>query len=154
VTPTLQSELKQKKGFVSREEEAFISVLLTADVFSNSFAELLKESGLSPTQYNVLRILRGAGRVGLACGEISERMITRDPDMTRLLDRIEKKGFVTRSRDEKDRRVVLASITKEGLNALKALDKPVSSFHEVNLGHMAERDLVKLVELLESARND
>jgi DNA-binding MarR family transcriptional regulator len=154
VSAALQSELKQKKGSVSREEEAFISVLLTADVLSGRFAELLKESGLSPTQYNVLRILRGSGSDGLACGEISERMITRDPDMTRLLDRIEKKGFVTRSRDEKDRRVVLARITTEGLNTLRALDKPVCRFHEENLGHMAEQALIMLADLLGAARNE
>jgi DNA-binding MarR family transcriptional regulator len=152
VTGKLQSELKQKKPFSSREEEAFISILLTSDVLFGKLTGVLKESGLSPTQYNVLRILRGAGVDGLACGEISNRMITRDPDVTRLLDRLEKRGLASRAREQKDRRVITARITEEGLDLLKCLDRPVDRFNKQVLGHVTEKDLTKLINILEAAR--
>src|SRR5690606_2268200 len=107
----LLTEIKQRKPFACREEAVYLSIIRTADKLGRRFSEMMKSVDLSPTQYNVLRILRGAGGDGLACGAISERMVTRDPDITRLLDRLEKRGLVARSRDKEDRRVVTARIT-------------------------------------------
>jgi DNA-binding MarR family transcriptional regulator len=114
---------------------------------------LLKPLGISPTQYNVLRILRGAGEAGLACREIADRMITRDPDMTRLLDRLEKRQLIGRARDTQDRRVVKTRITPEGLALLSELDEPVRRMHQKQLAHMDERQLKTLNTLLELARS-
>src|SRR5688572_11825070 len=109
----LQSEIKQRKPFQLREEELFLNIVRTADLLARKGSELFKDADLSPNQYNVLRILRGAGAEGLACGEVGERMVTRDPDITRLLDRLEKRDLVRRSREKGDRRVVTARITPE-----------------------------------------
>jgi DNA-binding MarR family transcriptional regulator len=134
------------------EEEAFVNLQKTADALMQGIAVLLKPVGLSATQYNVLRILRGAGKDGLPCGEIGARMITRDPDITRLLDRLGTRGLVTRMREEKDRRVITARITKDGLRMLKELDAPIQQYHQKQLGHMGEKKLVELIWLLELAR--
>jgi len=115
-------------------------------------AELLKPAGLSATQYNVLRILRGAGRQGLACREVGDRMVTKDPDMTRLLDRLEARGLVARSRERQDRRVITTRITAAGLRLLKDLDRPVAELHERQLGHVPGPRLRTLLDLLETAR--
>src|SRR5581483_7743845 len=121
----LKTEIKQTKPFESLETEALLNVARTADFLMRPGAELLKEHDLSPTQYNALRILRGAGKAGLACSEVGERMINKDPDITRLLDRLEERGLVTRARDAHDRRVVTAKITAKALQMLAALDEPV-----------------------------
>ena len=113
---------------------------------------MLKQNGLSQTQYNALRILRGAGADGLPCGEIAERMIRHDPDITRLLDRLEAKGWVKRSRNGKDRRVVTARITPEGLALIQPLDEPVARLLGEMLGHLNEGQLRQLIDLLEGAR--
>src|ERR1700719_5392351 len=105
---------KGERRFGSPEETAFLELIRTTDMLSRGLVRLLKSEALSPTQYNVLRILRGAPD-GLFCGEIASRMITRDPDVTRLLDRMEKRGLISRSRDGRDRRLVLARIAPEGL---------------------------------------
>jgi len=110
------------------EEHAYTALLRTADQLQARFAVWLKPRGLSPTQYNALRILRGAGADGLPCSQIGERMLTHDPDITRLVDRLAKKGWVARVRDPKDRRVVRAHITKKGLALLAELDKPLRAF--------------------------
>src|SRR2546421_11590448 len=102
----LAREIHQNRPFSSVEQEVFLNVLRTADVLTTKLEAILKPFGLSPTQYNVLRILRGAGEAGLACGRIAERMITRDPDVTRLLDRLENCGLIRRARQTDDRRVV------------------------------------------------
>jgi DNA-binding MarR family transcriptional regulator len=115
-------------------------------------AELFRTVGLSPTQYNALRILRGAGEPGLTCGEIASRLITADPDVTRLLDRLEKAQLIARVRSTEDRRVVRARITPAGLEALAGLDGPVAALHVRQLGHMGRERLATLIELLESAR--
>ena len=113
---------------------------------------LLKPAGLSGTQYNVLRILRGAGEHGLACSEIGDRLISRDPDMTRLLDRMESRGWIARAREEKDRRVVKTRITPEGLRILAGLDAPVRELHRRQLRHLPAKQLRQLSLLLERAR--
>lgn len=115
-------------------------------------AALLKPEDLSSTQYNVLRILRGSPE-GLACGEIGNRMITRDPDITRLLDRLEKRGLITRCRETKDRRMVMARITPAGLELLERLDEPVQKAHRAQMGHVGRERLQALCDLLREVRN-
>jgi DNA-binding MarR family transcriptional regulator len=149
---TIGDEIKQTKPFSSLEEEAAIALARTADQIDRAFAELLKQHRLTSTQYNVLRILRGAGSGGLACSEIGERMVTRDPDITRLLDRMERNELCVRSRDPKDRRVILTRITDKGLGLLRQLDKPVRDLHKKVLGHMGEEQLRSLVRLLDRVR--
>src|SRR5436853_2079436 len=119
----------------SREETAFVDLWRTCDLLSRSVAQILKAEEISPTQYNVLRILRGTPE-GLPCGEIAKRMITRDPDMTRLLDRLERRLLVSRSREVKDRRTVITRITAPGLKLLARLDEPVHDAHRTQLGHL------------------
>ena len=134
------------------EEAAFLDLLRTTDVLSRRLVHVLKTEDLSATQYNVLRILRGAPE-GLACGEIAGRMITRDPDVTRLLDRLEKRGLISRDRETKDRRTVMARITPEGLTLLSRLDEPVQAAHRKQLGHLGRERLRTLVKLLSLLRN-
>jgi DNA-binding MarR family transcriptional regulator len=147
----LATEIKKRKPFDSLEQEAMLNVARTHDVLSSEAAEILKPFNLSATQYNVLRILRGAGQP-LGCGEIAQRMITRDPDITRLLDRMEKRKLVSRCRDEKDRRVVCTEITPAGLKLLAELDGVVVKMHRRQLGHLGETKLKQLIKLLEEAR--
>ncbi len=123
-----------------------------ADAQIHAVTALLKARGLSPTQYNVLRILRGAGESGLPCREISNRMIKRDPDVTRLLDRMEAKGWVKRRRGTSDRRVILVQITPAGLELVRSLDEPVRGLHRRRLGRMGAKRLRTLLGLLEEAR--
>jgi DNA-binding MarR family transcriptional regulator len=148
----IQAELKQKKPFSCREEELFLNILRTSDQLMRRVADVLKPADLSATQYNVLRILRGAVPEGLACGEISDRMVTRDPDITRLLDRLEKRGLVARSREKADRRVVTARITDTGLELLRKLDETVVRLHKAQLGHLDAKSQEGLIRLLEQAR--
>ncbi len=148
----IQAELKQTKPFSSLAEEAYIALMRTADQLQWQGAELMKTFGVSPTQFNALRILRGAGPKGLPCSEISERMINRDSDITRLLDRLEKRGLAERCRESNDRRVIMARITPAGLGLLKKMDKPVEEFHHKLLGQMGEQRLHALLGLLEEAR--
>ena len=121
-------------------------------MLSRGLIHVLKAEELSATQYNVLRILRGSLE-GLACGEIASRMITRDPDVTRLLDRLEKRGLISRCRETKDRRTVMARITPEGLKLLARLDEPVQAGHRKQLGHLGRERLRLLTELLSAARS-
>lgn len=151
MTGRLGEEIKQQRPFQSLEQEALLNVLRTADVLMQRLTAVLKPFKLSHSQYSVLRILRGAGPDGLACREISERMISRDPDITRLLDRLEARGLVARTRAEKDRRVVMARITPEGLRLLEALDEPIAEVDRQPLQHLGEQRLRTLIELLELA---
>ena len=128
-----------------------MDLLRTTDMLSRGLVRILKTEDLSATQYNVLRILRGSPD-GLPCGEIASRMITRDPDITRLLDRLEKRGLISRSRQTKDRRMVLARITPDGLKLLARLDEPVGDAHRKQLGHLGRERLRALTELLHAAR--
>jgi DNA-binding MarR family transcriptional regulator len=148
----IQAGIPQGKPLSSPEEEAFVVLLRTADQLQWRAVELFKPHGLSPTQYNALRILRGAGTEGLACTEVGERMINRDPDITRLLDRLERRGLIQRSREPKDRRVIKTRITPEGLDLLKSLNRKVAEFHRQLLGHLGRERLEHLVQLLETAR--
>jgi len=129
-----------------------LDLLRTTDMLSRGLVGVLKSEDVSPTQYNVLRILRGAPD-GLPCGEIASRMITRDPDVTRLLDRLEKRGLISRGRETRDRRMVLARITAEGLKLLARLDEPVQAAHRKQLGHLGRERLRVLTELLRVSRS-
>ncbi len=133
-------------------EEAFLGVLRAAEALLRDVELLLKPADLSHTQYNVLRILRGAGPQGLACREIGERMLTCDPDITRLLDRLEARGLVRRERERRDRRVAKTRITDEGLRILRGLDAPVAELHRRQLQQLPGRRRRLLVRLLEQVR--
>ena len=146
----VQAELKPKPGSCP-EEVTYLEMLRTIEALSHRFAQVLKTEDLSSTQYNVLRILRGAYE-GLPCGEIGNRMVTRDSDITRLLDRMEKRALVSRCRESKDRRTVLTRITPAGLELLARLDEPVRAVHRERLGHLGVERLQVLTELLCLAR--
>ena len=148
----LQAEIKQTKPFARLEDEAFVNLVRTADRLMAASAQVMKAWDISPTQYNVLRILRGAGGEGLCCGEVGERMITRDPDITRLLDRMESRGLVTRARDRKDRRVIAVRITGAGLRILEEMQPTLEEFAERHLGRLGPEKLRNLIDLLEMAR--
>ena len=150
----LQAELKQKLPFRSREQEVYLALLRTADTLQASVEARLKEFGLTGTQYNALRILRGAGADGLPCSEIGERMITHDPDITRLLNRLEKRGLVSRARAKTDRRVIHGKITAAGQKLLREMDEPVERHNREMLKHVGQDDLAKLIELLEMVRGE
>ena len=142
---------KRRRRVGSAEETAFLDLLRTTDMLSRGLIRVLKSENLSSTQYNVLRILRGAP-AGLFCGEIADRMITRDPDVTRLLDRLEKRNLISRCREAKDRRTVMARITPDGLKLLARLDEPMQAAHHQQLGHLGRQRLQALAELLRVAR--
>ena len=153
MTTKLQKELKQTKPFKSLEEEVVLNVARTAEVLASASAEVFKRVDLTPTQYNALRILRGAGAEGLACREISERMVTKESDITRLLDRLEGRGLISRERPANNRRLVITRITKEGLRVLAELDEPVSESHRRQVGHLGKAQLKTLNKLLETLRS-
>ena len=151
---SLQKEIKQRKPFASLEQEVVLNVMRTAGALRQGTTELLKPYDLSAPQYNVLRILRGAGDEGLPCSEVGDRLVSRDPDVTRLLDRLEKRGLIERGRSEADRRVVTATITKNGTELVNELDTPVTEMHASQLGHMKKKEMKKLVNLLEKVRRE
>lgn len=148
----LRDEIKQSKPFPSLETEVFLNLARTADDVMRVIAEVLKPAELSTTQYNVLRILKGAGGEGLACSEISERLVTRDPDITRLIDRLAQRGLVERERSTSDRRVVLVKITKAGVELIAKVERPGLEAAKKKLAHMTEKQMRELVELLELVR--
>jgi len=125
---SLATTLKQNRPFVSLEQEVYLSILRTASELSHAVDQFFRPFDITPSQYNVLRILRGAGTGGLCRNEISERMVTATPDMTRLLDRMEKSGWVTRERAVEDRRQVSTHITKSGMELLARLERPTGDF--------------------------
>lgn len=135
------------------EEALFVELVRTADRLSRGPAQLLRKHQLSPAPYNVLRILRGAPD-GLLCGEIAARMITREPDITRLLDRLEKRGLIRRCREDEDRRRVLVRITPAGLDLLSRLDPPIQQLHRRQLGHLSGKPLQTLSKLLAAVHED
>lgn len=139
------------RGSGGFEEQVFVALAITTDQLARRLEPVLRAAEISPTQYNVLRILRGTPE-GLACSEIGNRMISRDPDITRLLDRLEKRGLVSRCRETRDRRMVLTRITEAGLKLLEQLDGPVLETHRLLLGHLGPEKLRNLLKLLEEAR--
>jgi DNA-binding MarR family transcriptional regulator len=150
--PTLQDELKQSKPW-SLEEETFLNIARTAAVLEHALVQALKPLGITPTQYNVLRILRGAGDGGLSRNEVRDRLIALVPDVTRLIDRLEEAQLVARERGTADRRIVTTRITAQGLALLAQLEEPVSDAHKQQLGHMTGEQLRSLIDLLALARS-
>jgi DNA-binding MarR family transcriptional regulator len=148
----LSTEIRQTKPFESLGEEVFLSLQRTAALLLRRVGKEMEAQDITPAQHNVLRILRGAEPDALTCGEIGDRLVSPGPDVTRLLDRLEKQGLLRRLRDEQDRRVVRARITEKGLAVLEEIDKPVERVLRELLGHLGEKDLQRLVELLERAR--
>ena len=149
---SLRDEIKQRKAFGSLEQEASLSIARTAALLTHRFAESLKSYGITPTQYNVLRILRGAGVEGLCRNEIRDRLVAQVPDVTRLLDRLEEAGLVQRERSARDRRLVTTRITRDGLKLLTRLDDPVVKTQEGQLGHLSQAQLRTLIDLLGTVR--
>jgi DNA-binding MarR family transcriptional regulator len=149
---SIQEELKQRKPFRTLEEETSVSLARTAALMEYAAAEVLRRRGLTPTQYNVLRILRGAEPDGLGRNEVRERLVFKVSDATRLLDRLEQMGLVARTRGGEDRRIVVARITRKGLELLAPLDGEIEQFHRRKLGHMGARKLRTLLNLLAEAR--
>jgi DNA-binding MarR family transcriptional regulator len=144
----MDSKRKDSCNSGNLEERLFVTILKVADSLSQDSEQLIKSTGLTTAQYNVLRILRGAEPEGLACSSIGERMISHDPDMTRLLDRMEKRSLITRERQKDDRRVVKTHITEEGLALLKKLDLPIREHHKRTFQHLSQSKLKALEQLL------
>lgn len=150
---TAMSSSFHKKFDALAEAGLFVAFMQIADTLGAQAEQVVKTAGLTAAQYNVLRILRGAGSAGLACREIGERMISRDPDITRLLDRMEKRNLITRERQSDDRRVVKTYVTPEGLEVLKNLDRPVSALHKRQFQGIAPAKLKILAAMLEEIRS-
>ncbi len=148
----LRREIRQQKPFGSLAQEAHLNIQRTQAAIDDGLEQLLKAHGVSGTQYNVLRILRGAGNDGLCRQEIADRLLTRMPDVTRLLDRMEEAGLVERERSATDRRIVSTRLTKTGRSLVDSLDTPVLEEHERVLGHLTTAQLRMLIELLTLAR--
>jgi DNA-binding MarR family transcriptional regulator len=148
-TQAMEPRSKPSGPVPSLETLLFVALLQAADSLGQQVEQLLKTAGLTGTQYNVLRILRGAGPEGLPCRGIGDRMISHDPDMTRLLDRLEKRGLITRARQTDDRRVVKTRITPQALSLLETLDRPVRELHKRQFRHMPAARLKMLSELME-----
>lgn len=154
MTGLLQHEIKQSRPFDDLRIEAYLNLLRTADLLQRLVEGVLKPHGLTQPQYNVLRILRGAGAAGLPVGEIGARLITHDPDITRLVDRLERRALVERGRATEDRRVVLVRITADGLTLLADadLDRQRTAAHATSLGRLSDADLATLIDLCERIR--
>ena len=149
----LLAEIQQTKPFELIEQEAVLNIMRTAEVLSRHNGAFLREYQLSEAQYNVLRILRGAEPTGATCSQIGERMITRDPDITRLLDRLESRGLVNRERSKEDRRVVVSRISAAGLTLLGAMDEPLRKVLRDRMGRMGRDSLQTLIGQLEQVRD-
>ncbi len=153
-TPTsLQHEVGKQHPFDAPEQEAYLNLMRAHAVLSRAFAGLFKEHGLSDAQYNVLRIVSSAGKEGLRTETIGARMVAQDPDTTRLVDRLEKAGLVTRKPAPEDRRCVVVAATDAGLLKLRELNDKVFGMHRAQLGHMTASDLNQLSRLLFRARH-
>ena len=151
----LARDIKQTKPFASPVLEVYFNLLRTTDELARVSAALLRTHDLTETQYNVLRILRGAGDAGLPCSEIGNRLITHDPDVTRLVDRLEKRGLVTRTRDSGDRRVVTVRITISGMELIASCDmdrRIIEAFRD-RFARLSEDDCRTLITLLEQLRD-
>jgi len=150
----LQDEIRQSKPFERREDEALLSILRTATVLDHGMTEALRPHGITPTQYNVLRILRGAGLRGLCGREVAERLVSRVPDVSRLLDRMEEAGLLSKERDAGDRRHVTARITPRGRRVLAQATPALAAFGRGRAERLPERALAALVRHLEVIRDE
>lgn len=149
---TLRDELRQRKPFTSLEHEAHLSIIRTAALLEDAFEQVLKPHGITGAQYNVLRILRGAEPDGLCRNEIRDRLVTRMPDVTRLLDRMEEAGLVTRERSDEDRRLVNTRLTKAGRRVVDGLDAAEGTEHAREFRHLDRAQLRTLIDLLQLVR--
>jgi DNA-binding MarR family transcriptional regulator len=149
----LKHEIKQQAPFINQEEEALLNLVRTSDFLQRAFQHKTRDWGLTSTQYNVLRILRGAQPVGLQCAAIGERMVTAEPDITRLLARLKAHKLVRQHRDQHDRRVVWTQISDAGLKLLREMDPLIERMPAELLGHMSRAELTELIRLLEKARH-
>ncbi len=129
-------------------DRAYVAVLRAANLLQAGASDLLRAHGLTHNQYNVLRILRGAGEDGLTCGQIGDRMLNRDPDITRLLDRLEKAGLAVRHRSARDRRTVVTRIIEPGLRLLGALDEPIRNLHRTQFASLDRAAVERVIESL------
>jgi DNA-binding MarR family transcriptional regulator len=152
MSASLAEEIKQAKPFASLKEEVWLNLSRTAATLGHELEQRLRTRGLSTTQYNVLRILRGAGAEGLCQYEIRDRLVAQVPDVPRILERMEKAGWIKRNRGEVDRRMVIASATDEGLRLVAELDRPMEEWMEGLIGDLAEADMKTLNDLLVRAR--
>lgn len=150
---TLREELKQNKPFSSIEQEALLSVVRTSAQLMDKFELFLRPYGITSTQYNVLRILRGAEPGGLCRNELRDRMLTRMPDVTRLLDRMEEAGLVERTRDTEDRRMVSSRITGKALQLLATLDPIVAENEKHFFAGISPEQIHVLIDVLDVIRN-
>lgn len=148
----LQAEIGQTRPFALIEEEAALNVIRTAEVLQRAMTDFLGKFDLSPVQYNVLRILRGAGAAGATCSQIGERLLTRDPDITRLLDRMEARGLMARERSSEDRRVVITRISQAGIALVDRIDQPLRAMNKSKLGKFGRAALAELISGLERIR--
>lgn len=149
----LKTEIRQTKAFPTLHEEAFLNLERSAAMLQDAFEQMLKPHGITGTQYNVLRILRGASPTGLCRNEIRDRLVTRMPDVTRLLDRMEDAGLITRERSTEDRRQVSTQLTKQGRKLVDSLDTAVTAEHKARLSHLTAAQLRSLIELLTLVRS-
>lgn len=149
----LKTEIRQTKAFPTLHEEAFLNIERTATQLADAFEQMLKPHGITGTQYNVLRILRGAGANGLCRNEVRDRLVTRMPDVTRLLDRMEDAGLIVRERSTEDRRLVSTQLTRQGRKLVDSLDAEVTAEHQARLGHLDADQLHTLIELLTLVRH-
>jgi DNA-binding MarR family transcriptional regulator len=148
----LKREIAQERPFSSTEEEAFLNLMRTTDCLQRAFQRRTRDWGVTSTQYNVLRILRGAHPTGLTCSAIGDRMITAEPDITRLLGRMKTLKLIKQQRDKHDRRVVWTQISAAGLELLGKMDAEITQMPRDLLGHLDRKDLDELIRLLELAR--
>ena len=153
VASKLAAEIRQSRPF-ALPEEALLNLVRTHEFLLQRQTEFFKQYQLTPTQYNILRILRGAGEAGITCSACSERMVAADPDITRLLDRLEGRELIRRERGSQDRRVVISRITAQGLTLLEAIDKPLAKFVRALMGRVGPEKLAELIEILESLREE
>jgi DNA-binding MarR family transcriptional regulator len=153
MSPGIQQELKQKKPFRTLQQEAYLSVVRTSTVLTDAMEDLVKSRGISATQFNVLRILRGSGAEGLCRNALRDRMLTRMPDMTRLLDRMEEADLVVRVREGEDRRMVMTRITAKGRRLLDDLEAPVMALHRKQMAGLTDAQLRSLSDLLTLVRD-
>ncbi|PYE49497.1 MarR family winged helix-turn-helix transcriptional regulator [Deinococcus yavapaiensis] len=152
MSDTLREEIQQQRPFQSLEEEALLNLHRTAQLLADQSELFLREYGLSPTQYNVLRILRGAGDGGLGRNDIRDRLLSRMPDVTRMLDKMEEMGLVSRVRSTTDRRCVPTALTEKGRTLVDSLDEPLAALHHAQFGHLTPGQLYSLIEVLSLIR--
>lgn len=148
---SLQNELKKRGPFASPQQEATLSIMRTSDLLENRLARLLREHGLTLTQYNVLRILRGEGKP-MPCLEVADRMVQVAPAITRVVDQLLALQFITKTQSEQDRRVFTIQITPEASRLLKKLDQPILDLHAALLSNITQADLKTLIRILENVR--